>query len=165
MSSSSLASAASHPHHHAAARSTPAPAAAHPEADRLADYKEIRTIGRGKFGVCKLVEAIATGKQYVLKCIPLSDQSERERLLALQEVETLKQLQIPKAHPFIVKYHDSFLYQDSIYICMQHCSGGDLHHFLRARKATGVHLEETVIIDWLIQLLLAIRRCHDRKVS
>lgn len=176
----STAAAASHQHHHAAAAGGTVPAVA-PSAsssaswdatgDRpisvgglatagLAAYREIRSIGRGKFGVCKLVESIATGKQYVMKCIPLSDQSDRERLLALQEVDTLKKLQIPKAHPFIVKYHDSFLYQDSIYICMQHCAGGDLHHFLRERKQTGVYLEETVIIDWLIQLLLAIRRCH-----
>jgi serine/threonine protein kinase len=97
----------------------------------------------------QLVECSSTRKQYVLKCISLTDQTDRERLLALREVETLKRLQHPKAHPFIVKYHENFLYQDALYIVMQYCSGGDLHHFLRERKQTAVFLEETVRrTDW-----------------
>ena len=43
-------------------------------------------------------------------------------------------------------------------------SGGDLHHFLRERKAMGIFLDETLIIDWLIQLLLAIRKCHESHI-
>lgn len=110
------------------------------------------------------MESLATRKLYVSKCITLTDASASERLQALQEVETLKRLQQPKAHPFIVKYVESFLYQHALFIVMQYCPGGDLYHFLRARKATGVYLPETVIIDWLIQLLLAIRKCHEMNV-
>lgn len=47
---------------------------------------------------------------------------------------------------------------------MQWCEGGDLHQFLRRRKQSGTLLDETTIIDWLIQLLLAIRKCHDLKI-
>ena len=132
----------------------------------LAAYRLVKFIGRGKFGVCQLVESLATGKSYVMKQINLSEHSERERIAALQEVEALKRLQLPRPHPFIVRYHENFLWQDSLYIVMQHCKGGDLHQFLRARKATapGVHLEEHTIIDWLIQLLLAIRKCHEAHI-
>lgn len=132
----------------------------------LAAYRLIRFIGRGKFGVCQLVESLATGKSYVMKMINLSEHTERERIAALQEVEALKRLQLPRPHPFIVRYHENFLWQDSLYIVMQHCAGGDLHQFLRARKASapGVHLAETTIIDWLIQLLLAIRKCHEAHI-
>ena len=100
----------------------------------------------------------------MLKQIPLSDLTSREREAALAEVETLKRLQVPRPHPFIVRYHESFLYQDSLHIVMQHCSGGDLHAHLKSRKATGRFLEETVILDWLVQLLLAIRKCHECRI-
>lgn len=150
----------------------------------LQQYRVVRTIGRGKFGVCQLVESSVTNKLYVLKCISLHDQSPRERELSLLEVETLQRLQLPTPHPFIVKYYQSYLVQDALYILMSYCGGGDLHQFLRHRKQSSNnnnnhssgdgsqqspqqelnYLEENVIVDWLIQLLLAIRKCHDMHI-
>lgn len=112
----------------------------------------------------QLVECVDTGQPFVLKVIPLSALSESERLSALGEVETLKRLSRPKSHPFIVRYRESFLQQDALHIVMQHCAGGDLHAHLRARKAIGAYLPEDQILDWLIQLLLALRRCHDSRI-
>ena len=90
--------------------------------------------------------------------------SESDRLSALGEVETLKRLGRPKSHPFIVRYRESFLQQDALHIVMQHCAGGDLLAHLRARKAIGAYLPEEQILDWLIQLLLALRRCHETRI-
>ena len=112
----------------------------------------------------QLVECADTGQPFVLKVIPLSALSESERLSALGEVETLKRLGRPKSHPFIVRYRESFLQQDALHIVMQHCAGGDLHAHLRARKAIGAYLPEEQILDWLIQLLLALRRCHETRI-
>jgi NIMA (never in mitosis gene a)-related kinase len=110
------------------------------------------------------VERLENGKLYVLKAIHLADTSPREREAALAEVETLKRLQLPRPHPFVVRYLESFLWHDTLHIVMTYCAGGDLHAHLKERKAQGRFLPEHVIVDWLIQLLLAIRKCHESHI-
>jgi serine/threonine protein kinase len=69
------------------------------------DYKVIKTIGRGNFGVVHLTECLRDGRKYVIKQIPLNELSKSEQDGSLQEVKLLATLR----HPFIVAYKESFL--------------------------------------------------------
>lgn len=40
---------------------------------------------------------------------------------------------------------------------MQYCDGGDLHSRLVARARTGRLLEERQVVDWFVQIALAVQ--------
>ena len=70
---------------------------------------------------------------------------------ARQECQLLKSLE----HPNIVQYKDSFEEENSLYIAMAFCEDGDLYTKLKERK--GVLLPENQIIEWLIQITMALK--------
>ena len=97
-----------------------------------------------------------------MKQIALQSTSSPESRTALQEVRVLKALH----HPFIVRYHDSWLDEQSSTLCvvMHYCAGGDLHGRIRQASAAGQSFSEGAVLDWFIALCLALRYCHDRRL-
>ena len=61
-----------------------------------------------------------------------------------------------------VRYRDSFLDAGLLCIVMDFCEGGDLHHMLGAQQ--GRLLPEGQVLDYFVQLCLAMKHVHDRKV-
>lgn len=45
---------------------------------------------------------------------------------------------------------------------MDFCDGGDLHSRILAQR--GVTFHEDQILDWFVQITLALKHVHDRKV-
>ena len=97
-----------------------------------------------------------------MKQISFVSPASPEAQTALQEVRLLKALK----HPFIVKYRDSWIdeQQGTLWIVMHYCSGGDLHTRIAQRRATGQRFDEGRVLDWFIELCLALRYCHERKL-
>ena len=50
----------------------------------------------------------------------------------------------------------------SLYIIMDYCDGGDLHSRIQAQR--GILFPEDQILDWFVQITLALKHVHDRKV-
>lgn len=65
-------------------------------------------------------------------------------------------------HPNIVSFWESFTSQGSLYIVMEYANGGDLEKFLKARN--GQLLSEDKVLHVFIQISLAIKHIHDRKI-
>ena len=65
-------------------------------------------------------------------------------------------------HPNIVSYHESFLTYGSLCIVMDYCSAGDMGAIVARRR--GALLPEDTILDWFVQICLAIKHIHDRKI-
>ena len=146
-------------------------------------YEVSKQIGRGNFGTVSLVTSAADGKRYVMKMISLDELTKSERQAALQEMKLLKRLR----HPFIVSYRsfstnhpapaqctndplsgfmfrESFLENNTLHIAMHYCEGGDLNTFIKKRAETGEYFSEEEILDWFVQLALALQYCHHRKI-
>ena len=105
------------------------------------------------FNFCKKT-CIAICFQYVLKRINLQRASKRERSSAEQEAKLLQKLK----HPNIVSYKQSFETPDGmLYIAMQYCEGGDLYTKLKEQK--GVLLEERQVVEWFVQIAMALQVC------
>lgn len=121
-------------------------------------YEKVRNIGSGSFGTAFLANCKSTNTYYVLKEIDLCRLSVKERAEALREVEVLSRMR----HPNIVAYHESFNNQGMLCIVMDFCDGGDLYGRINAQK--GVHFSEDCILDWFVQLCLALKHVHDRKI-
>ncbi|CAF0738261.1 unnamed protein product [Didymodactylos carnosus] len=82
----------------------------------------------------------------------------KEREDAKKEIALLAQMK----HPYIVSYTESFEDLSSLYIVMDYCDGGDLHSQVQAQR--GVLFNEDQILDWFVQITLALKHVHDRKV-
>ena len=90
--------------------------------------------------------------QYVLKKMNLQNASKRERKAAEQEAKLLAKLK----HPNIVSYKDSFETEDGfLYIGMGYCEGGDLYSRLKEQK--GTPLEERQVVEWFVQIAMALQ--------
>ncbi|KAG5849732.1 hypothetical protein ANANG_G00074840 [Anguilla anguilla] len=121
-------------------------------------YSRINKIGEGSFGKAILVKSKEDGKQYVIKEIGISRMSSKEREESRKEVAVLGNM----SHPNIVRYRESFEESGCLYIVMDYCEGGDLFRRINAQK--GVLFPEDQILDWFVQICLALKHVHDRKI-
>ncbi|XP_075866842.1 serine/threonine-protein kinase Nek1 isoform X3 [Microcebus murinus] len=121
-------------------------------------YVRLQKIGEGSFGKAVLVKSTEDGRQYVIKEINISKMSSKEREESRREVAVLANMK----HPNIVQYKESFEENGSLYIVMDYCEGGDLFKRINAQK--GILFQEDQILDWFVQICLALKHVHDRKI-
>ncbi|NXW06047.1 NEK1 kinase, partial [Fregetta grallaria] len=55
-----------------------------------------------------------------------------------------------------------FIENGCLYIVMDYCEGGDLFKKINAQK--GILFSEDQILDWFVQICLALKHIHDRKI-
>lgn len=115
-------------------------------------------VGKGTFGQAILVQSKIDNNTYIIKQIEISNIPEKERKEAMNEVKVLSSLQ----HPNIVKYVDSFTDGGKLNIVMEYASQGDLYDKIKLQK-TKLFTEEK-ILDWFIQIAMAVKYIHDRRI-
>ena len=109
--------------------------------------------------VCGLfLTVFSDNKQLVIKEISLAHLSTKDINDARKEATFLKEL----THPNIVSYEGCFERNNRLNILMEFCEGGDLAQ--RIKKQNGVLLDETQVLDWFVQVSLAVRYCHEKKI-
>ncbi|XP_077441349.1 serine/threonine-protein kinase Nek1 isoform X14 [Vanacampus margaritifer] len=121
-------------------------------------YEKVKKIGEGSFGKAVLVKAKKDGHQYVIKEVSISGMSDKERQESRKEVSVLANM----SHPNIVQYKESFEEGGCLYIVMDYCEGGDLFKKINSQK--GMLFTEEQILDWFVQICLALKHIHDRKI-
>eukprot|EP00039_Didymoeca_costata_P002695 m.61962 g.61962 ORF g.61962 m.61962 type:complete len:1230 (-) comp11469_c0_seq2:108-3797(-) len=121
-------------------------------------YQRIKTVGEGSYGKAVLVKNKASSQKYVVKEVNVLKMHKQEREEARKEVQVLARMK----HPNIVAYIESFEERGLLYIVMEYCDGGDLYQKINNQKS--VHFPEDQIMDWFVQLTLAIKHVHDRKI-
>ncbi|KAL3308471.1 Serine/threonine-protein kinase Nek4 [Cichlidogyrus casuarinus] len=132
-------------------------------------YTLVKTIGKGSYGevwLCKneelkqvcVIQVLYKLIQYVMKKINLKKAGEKERKAAHLECTLLAELK----HPNIVPYKDSFDYRGYLYIIMGYCEGGDLYN--RLKDQHGVFLDEIQIVEWFVQIAIALQYMHERNI-
>ncbi|XP_056619606.1 serine/threonine-protein kinase Nek1 isoform X3 [Triplophysa dalaica] len=121
-------------------------------------YERLKKIGEGSFGKAILVKSREDGRQYVIKEIGISRMSNKERQESRKEVAVLANM----SHPNIVQYKESFEESGCLYIVMDYCEGGDL--FKKINNQKGILFPEEQILDWFVQICLALKHVHDRKI-
>uniref|UniRef100_A0A665SVU6 non-specific serine/threonine protein kinase n=1 Tax=Echeneis naucrates TaxID=173247 RepID=A0A665SVU6_ECHNA len=121
-------------------------------------YEKVKKIGEGSFGKAILVKSKEDGHQYVIKEIGIFGMPSKARQESRKEVAVLAKM----SHPNIVQYKESFEEGGSLYIVMDYCEGGDLFKKINAQK--GLLFSEEQILDWFVQICLALKHVHDRKI-
>ncbi|KAG7173652.1 uncharacterized protein LOC121860174 [Homarus americanus] len=125
---------------------------------KMEDYKIIRQLGLGSYGAAHLAHHDPSDTKCVIKEINISQMSPKELEEARREVQVLSSL----SHPYITQFRGSCEENGRLSIAMDYCGGGDLHTIISKRK--GVHFPEDRVLDWFVQLCLAIKYTHDRKI-
>lgn len=127
----------------------------------MENYEKILKIGRGATADVFLMRNKDTKKVYAVKKIKV-DASKRMRTkeCILQEATILRKL----VHPNIVVCHEYFCdpEDEHVFIVQDYCDGGTLDDHIKQRK--GVFYSEDVIMDWFIQLTMAIQYIHSMKI-
>lgn len=129
-------------------------------------YEVVNKLGKGNFGTAYLCKDLrcktkgAEGQYKVLKEISVGDLQPDETVDAMHEAKLLSKLD----HPGIVQFHDSFI--DGEYFCIvtEFCEGGDLDALINDSKKTKKTFDEKIVMDWFVQLLLAVHYMHSRRV-
>lgn len=86
------------------------------------------------------------------------DQKQREK--CLQEVKLLQTFD----HPNIVKYLDSFISNNELYIAIEWADRGDLKRLLRKISQENDKLEELNILGYTKQLASALSHMHEKRI-
>ncbi|KDO34359.1 NEK/NEK1 protein kinase [Saprolegnia parasitica CBS 223.65] len=124
-------------------------------------YRKLERIGKGSFGAAYLAEkkGDATGTKYVIKEIPIDP---RDSTAAIREARLLGALD----HPNIIASKESFVLPGRKVMCIvtEYADGGDLRQRLKRCMDAGRRLPEEAILDLFVQICLALKHVHDRKI-
>jgi len=124
----------------------------------LKDLLFMRVIGRGGFGVVKMVCARRTQTRYALKCVRKEGiVREGQQSAIVMERNILAEVD----HPFIIKYVRSFASATQLYFLMELVSGGELFDALRN---LGI-LDTKQAQFYTGSLILALEYLHARRIA
>ncbi|RHY26773.1 hypothetical protein DYB32_007313 [Aphanomyces invadans] len=124
-------------------------------------YMEERCIGRGSYGCAYLATEVKTGKQYVVKKIPIELMTDKEKKQAFAEVELLSRLD----NEYVVQYKENFVEGTVLHLVMEYCDGGDLTARIKEMKdSNGGYFPPDVVLTWFVQMAVAIKYLHERHI-
>lgn len=126
--------------------------------DAVGEYTKGKFLSKGAFGQAFLAKCNRTGKDFVIKMVDISRCDQKERDSARKECSILGAMK----HPNIIEYRESFEDKGQLCIVMAFAEGGDLTGVLKSRR--GKLLDEDQIADWFVQICLALKHVHDRKI-
>ncbi|KAF6084584.1 NIMA related kinase 5 [Phyllostomus discolor] len=121
-------------------------------------YDVIKVVGEGAFGKAYLARGRSDSKPCVIKEINCAQMPAQGKEASRKEVVLLAKMK----HPNIVAFFSSFQENDSLFIVMEYCDGGDL--MKRISRQRGVLFSEDQILSWFVQISLGLKHIHDRKV-
>lgn len=123
------------------------------------NLKQIKLLGEGAFGKCYLCEHPSDGTKYVVKQIDISRMTQQEKKEAYHEAKVMEAFD----HPNIIKFIDVYTTTNGkLNIVMNYADGGDLSSKISQQR--GKLFSENEVLDIFVQVLLAMKHVHDRKV-
>lgn len=127
----------------------------------MEDYEVLGLIGKGNFGSISKILRKSDNKILVWKELDYGLMSEKEKQNIVSEVNILKELH----HPNIVQYYDRIIDKQNkkIFIIMEYCEGGDIGNVIKKLKKTKEYFPEELIWKFFIQVLMALKTCHNHK--
>ena len=124
-------------------------------------YKIIKFLGKGKFSDVYQAERQLDQKLVALKIIKIYDIMDKETVQkCLQEVDLLKKV----SHPNIVKYFDSFMADNELFIAIEWADKGDVKKLIKKFKQEGDLIDECHIIQYTREIAGALQHMHEQRV-
>ena len=121
-------------------------------------FKKIKKIGRGAFGSVYKIQDKNDNKVYALKKIILKKNQNLDKIK--NEASLLEKID----NENVIKYIDSFFYDDSFYLIMEFCSNLDLRSFIDEHKKENKPISETIIRKIISGLCHGIKAIHNNNM-
>ncbi|XP_062236911.1 striated muscle preferentially expressed protein kinase-like isoform X3 [Platichthys flesus] len=116
-------------------------------------YTFLEERARGRFGVIRECRENATGKIYMAKIIPYSQDNKQD---ILKEYEILKSLHNEK----VMSLHEAYVTPRYLVLVTEYCTGKELLHSLIDR----FRYSEDDVVGYLVQILQGVEYLHSRRV-
>ena len=124
-------------------------------------YRIIKFLGSGKFSVVYEAERQLDSKLVALKIIKIYDIKDKNLVeKCLQEVNLLKRVN----HPNIIKYLDSFIFQNELYIAVEWAEKGDVKRLIKKYKQEGDEIDERKVIEYTREIAAGLNHMHEQRV-
>ena len=127
-------------------------------------YKIIEEIGNKYNNLVHtfLIRSTESKREYAYKRIDAKgiDKGEREKIL--NHFTLLKKIDHPNI--ILLKYGDFSEDKKILYEISEYADGGDLLAKLNEQKKTGSYFDENTLLDWFIQLCLALKYIHSKNI-
>ena len=126
-------------------------------------YKLLKLLGEGSFGKAYLCENLSDNSHCVIKQIPLDGLDEQEKKETYNEVLILKKVN----HSNIIKFIDVFKKSkpiNTLNIVTEYADDGDMNQKIEKLRQKKSPLTEKEIINYLIQICLALNHIHKKKI-
>lgn len=126
-------------------------------ASKITDFSLIRKVGKGGFGEVYEARRIGNGEVVALKVIDKRKLKKELYSKVCNEIEIHQTLN----YHSIVKMYECFQDVNFMYLVLEYCGNGDLHHFLKRR---GKPLPEAEARDLFSQLVDAVTHLHNNNI-
>ena len=123
-------------------------------------FKIIKEIGSGAFGSVYKIQDKNDNKVYALKKIVLNKKNKEDLDSIKNEAYLLKIIDDEN----IIKYIDSFFYDDSFYLIMEFCSNLDLRSFINEHKKENKLINEQTLWEIILNLCNGIKIIHNNNM-
>lgn len=118
-------------------------------------FKNLKPLGKGKFGAVFLSQHIVSGTYYAIKYIAKDIINETKSIDKIQmELDTMAKLDCP----FIIKYFGGFNTHACLSLVLELCIGGELYTVMKQK----MKMEENVSLFYAIEIALALDYLHDK---
>ena len=117
-----------------------------------------QVLGTGASGSVRKCIHRATGVVYALKTLD-------KKLVKVDKLETLRQeirIMAQLDHPNILRLHEYFENQESIFLVLELCTGGELLD--RLQRQAEHHYTERTACELVHTMLSAVRYCHEHNI-
>jgi NIMA (never in mitosis gene a)-related kinase len=120
-------------------------------------YKIIKQLGKGSYGRAFLAKNLETSELMVIKEISFDENEDHVKAAALNEIKIIEKLR----HDNIIRIHNSSIQEGRILLLMEYADGGDLSKYIKKQIQI---INEKKVLDIFVQLCLAVKYLHDRKI-
>lgn len=124
----------------------------------MTNFKILKEIGEGGFGIVYLVESTNDQKKYALKQIEYENIPIKDKERIIQEIEIIRMC----SHDNIIKIYGLSKSNTSLNILMEYADNGDLFNYIE--KYINHPIPEQDIINIFVQVCMAVKYIHDRKI-
>lgn len=117
----------------------------------------VRALGQGSWANVYLVEREQGGQHYALKRTLITDLSQAEKWIVVNEVRLLASL----SHPNVVVFKSSFVEDGCLNVIMEVVAHGDLSAVIEQHRKDGRRISEDTVWGYLLQVVLGLQHLHD----
>jgi len=110
----------------------------------------VKFIGKGSFGSVYRVRRLSDGMDYAMKQINVTQMNSQERKKAINEIRILASV---ASCPYLVRFYEAFLENDTLYIVTDYAAQGDLLSHIKRHYKRRTHFPERQCWSYLIQVV------------